>query len=130
MQTSSGEEPRQSGIISRLTRFKISQTLIGRKDSEITRAKKSVSRKGILNPFYGKGPGIKALDVAAEKAGTKIYVYDITKFSLVNNKPFRSIRRASKFLPISASTLSKKLDTDKPFKGFYYYSKPQNKLSK
>ena len=45
-------------------------------------------RKGILNPFYRKGPGIKALDIAAEKAGTKIYVYDITKFSLVNNKPF------------------------------------------
>jgi group I intron endonuclease len=88
---SSGEEPRQPGIISRLTRSKISETLKGRKDSEVTRAKKSVSRKGILNPFYRKGPGIKALDIAAEKAGTKIYVYDITNFSLVNNKPFRSI---------------------------------------
>ena len=59
--------------------------------------------KGILNPFYCKGPGIKALDLAAAKAGTKIYVYDITKFSLVNNKPFlrSSFRRASKVLPIS-----------------------------
>ena len=127
---SSGDEPRQPGTISRLTRSKISETLTGRKDSEITRAKKSVSRKGILNPFYLKGPGIKALDIAAEKAGTKIYVYDITKFSLVNNKPFRSIRSASKVLPISANTLSKKLDTGKPFKGYYYYSKPQNKVPK
>jgi hypothetical protein len=61
-----------------------------------------------------KRPGIKALDIAAEKAETKIYVYDITKFSLVNNKPFlrSSILRssASKVLPISANTLSKKLD--------------------
>jgi hypothetical protein len=111
---SSGEDPRQPGIISQLTRSKISETLMGRKDSEITpqgRAKKSKSRKGALNPFYGKGPGIKALDIAAEKAGTKIYVYDITNFSLVNNEPFRSIRRASKVLPISVNTLSKKLVT-------------------
>ena len=43
MLKSSGEEPRQPGIISRLTRSKISETLIGRKDSEITRAKKSIS---------------------------------------------------------------------------------------
>lgn len=114
-------------MISLLTRSKISKTLIGRKDSEITRTKKSISRKGILNPFYCKGPGIKALDIAAEKAGTKIYVYDITKFNLVNNKPFRSIRSAAKVLPISANTLSKKLDTNKPFKGYYYYSKPQIK---
>ena len=40
---SSGEEPRQPGIISQFTCSKISETLIGRKDSEITRAKKSVS---------------------------------------------------------------------------------------
>lgn len=37
---SSGEEPREPGIISRLTRSKISESLKGRKDSEITRAKK------------------------------------------------------------------------------------------
>lgn len=35
--------------------------------------------KGILNSFYRKGPGIKVLDIAAEKAGTKIY--DITSVS-------------------------------------------------
>jgi hypothetical protein len=137
---SSGEEPRQPGTISQLTRSKISETLIGRKDSEITRAKKSISRKGILNPFYRKGPGIKSLDIAAEpvKAGTKIYVYDITKFSLVNNKPFlrSSIRSVSTeksftyFNSDSANTLTKKLDTGKPFKGYYYYSKPQNKVPK
>jgi group I intron endonuclease len=129
---SSGEEPREPGIISCLTRSKISESLKGRKDSEITRAKKSESRKGILNPFYRKGPGIKALDIAAEKAGTKIYAYETTKFNLVNNKPFlrSSIRSAAKVLPISGNTLTKKLDSGKSFKGYYYYSKPQNKVPK
>jgi hypothetical protein len=41
----------------------------------------------------------------------QIYAYNITKFNLVNNKPFRSIRSAAKVLPILANTLSKKLDT-------------------
>ena len=99
--------------------------------------------KGILNPFLlrSKGPGIKALDIAAEKAGTKIYVYDITKFSLVNNKPFRSI------LPCQRQGVRQKFylfqlthylknwtasygSKSKPFKGYFYYSKPQNKVPK
>jgi group I intron endonuclease len=112
--------------ISLLTRSKISETLKGRKDSDITRAKKSESRKGILNPFYGKGPGIIALDLAAEKAGTKIYAYDSTNLKLVNNEPFRSIRKTSKELPISPNTLAKILDSGKSFKGYFYYSKPKN----
>jgi hypothetical protein len=41
-----------------------------------SRVKKSESQKGAKNPFYGKGPGAKALDIAAEKAGTKVFVYD------------------------------------------------------
>jgi group I intron endonuclease len=59
---SSGEDPRQPGIISQLTRSKISETLMGRKDSEITpqgRAKKSKSRKGALNLFTVKGLVLK-----------------------------------------------------------------------
>ena len=115
-----------SKTISLLTRSKISETLKGRKDSDITRTKKSESRKGILNPFYGKGPGIKALDLAAEKTGTKIYAYDTTNLNLVNNVPFRSIRNTSKELPISPNTLVKILDSGKSFKGFIYYSKPIN----
>jgi group I intron endonuclease len=112
--------------ISLLTRSKISETLKGRKDSDITRAKKSESRKGVFNPFYGKGPGIRALDLAAEKAGTKIYAYDSTNLKLVNNEPFRSIRKTSKELPISPNTLAKILDSGKSFKGYFYYSKPKN----
>jgi hypothetical protein len=34
---------------------------------------------------------------------------------------------AVKDMPISESTLPKKLDTNKPFKGFYYYTYPKNK---
>lgn len=121
VQRSTKEDSRrlESKSISLLTRSKISESLKGRKDSDITRVKKSESHKGVLNPFYGKGPGIKALDLAAEKAGTKIYAYDSTSLNLVNNVPFRSIRKASKELPISPSTLAKLLNSGKPFKGFF-----------
>lgn len=60
--------------LSVLTRSKMSATLIGRKESEMTRKKKSMSRIGILNPFFKIGPGKKALDAAAEKIGKKVYV--------------------------------------------------------
>jgi len=83
-----------------------------------------------LNPFYGIGPGIKALDLAAEKAGIKVYVYDIINFSLVNDKPFRSIRLAAKSMPISEGTLPSKLNTGKPFKGYYYFTEPQTAAPK
>jgi hypothetical protein len=71
--------------------------------------------------------GIKALDIAAEKAGTEVFVYDATNFTLVNGAPFRSIRMAAKSLPISARTLALKLDTGKPFKGYYFYSHAQSR---
>ena len=111
--------------LSQLTRSKISSTLTGRKDSEETRKKKSMSRLGELNPFYGKGPGIKALDIAAEKAGTKVYVYSVDTFTLVNGKPFRSLRMTANSMPVGHSTLPSKLDTGKAFKGYFYYTTPQ-----
>lgn len=108
-----------------LTKFKISASLMGRKDSDLTRSKKSLSRKGHLNPFFGIGPGIKALNKAIELSGTKIYAYSSKDFILVNGKPFNSIRSCAKALPISPSTLLLKLDTGNSFKGYYYYSKEQ-----
>jgi hypothetical protein len=45
----------------------ISASLQGRTDSEITRALKSKSKQGENNPFYDKGPGIKALDMTRDK---------------------------------------------------------------
>lgn len=77
VQKFSGEEPRlayrlwrAAGFISKLTRLKISESLKGRKDFDITlrSTKKSITRKGNLNLFYGKGPRIKPLDIVAEKA--------------------------------------------------------------
>jgi group I intron endonuclease len=124
---SSSMDPRQINTLSLLTRSKISATLTGRKDSDETRVKKSESQKGAKNPFYGKGPGAKALDIAAEKAGTKVFVYDAKDFILVNGQPFRSLRMVAKTMPISNSTLPSKLDTGKPFKGYYYYTSPQTK---
>lgn len=56
-------DPRVPGTQSLLTRSKISATLKGRKDNDVTRAKKqekSASRIGSLNPFFGKGPGKKS----------------------------------------------------------------------
>lgn len=108
-----------------LTRSKISASLMGRVDSNLTKDKKSKARKGSLNPFYGKGPGKKALDLSVEKLGTKVYVYSVENFILINNKPFQSIRMTAKSMPISAGTLSSKLNTGKPFKGYYYYTEPQ-----
>lgn len=115
----------QLPVLSLLTRSKISLTLKGRKDSEETKKKKSMSRLGNLNPFYGKGPGIKALDLAAEKSGTKVYVYDMDTFTLVNGKPFRSLRMTANAMPVAEGTLPKKLDTGKQFKGYYYFTSPQ-----
>jgi group I intron endonuclease len=109
-----GMQSTSSGL-SLLTRAKISAALTGRIDSERTRAKKSKIQIGALNPFFGKGPGIKALDKAAEMAGTKVYAYYADTFTLVNNKPFRSLRSTSKSLPISDNTLTKKIDTGKPW---------------
>lgn len=121
---SSGPQPMSVGL-SLLTRSKISLTLSGRQDSDETRTKKSIARIGELNPFFGKGPGIKALDLAAQKTGTKVYAYDVDTFTLVGGKPFRSLRMTSDALPVGHSTLSSKLDTGKPFKGYYYYTTPQ-----
>lgn len=120
MSTSVQAVPR---TLSLLTRSKISASLMGRKDSEITRIKKSKSRTGTINPFFGKGPGIVALNKAAEMAGTKVYVYSATDFSFVNS--FRSLRSTCSNIPISHGTLPSKLNTGKPFKGYYYYSNPQ-----
>ena len=46
--------------LSLLTRSKISLSLTGRKDSDDTRTKKSISRLGELNPFFKKGPAAYA----------------------------------------------------------------------
>lgn len=125
--TSTSVDPRRTKKPSLLTRSKISAALRGRKDSEATRSKKSETRIGAKNPFYGKGPGTKALTIAAEKAGIKVYAYDVYSFTLVNGEPFRSIRIAVKGMPISFNTLSSKLNTGKPFKGYYYFTSSQAK---
>ena len=114
-------------FLSNLTRSKISVTLKGRKATEKTKLKMSLSRIGVLNPFFGKGPGKIAIDKAAILKGKSVYVYDVISLTLVNDKPFRSIRETVKFMPISANSLSLKINTNNPFKGFYYYSYPKFK---
>lgn len=117
--TSASVRISQTGL-SMLTRSKISASLLGRKDSEDTRMKKSKSRMGNLNPFFGRGLDITALNKAAEISGTKVYVYSIDNMTLVNT--FRSLRSVCKVMPISDATLPSKLNTGTPFKGYYYYT--------
>jgi len=85
----------------------------------------SDSKSGKKNQYFGKSLPKATLDAAAELAGTPIYVYTEDNFTLVNEKPFRSIRDTAKNLPVGASTLPKILDTNISFKGYYYYTKPQ-----
>lgn len=81
------------------------------------------------NPFYGKGPGIKALDIAAEKAGTKVFVYLATNFTSEwsSFSKYSLLFACAKSLPISPRTLALKIDTGKPFKAYYYYSYAQSR---
>lgn len=109
-----------------LTKLKISTTLLGRSHNDDTRLRMSNSRLGAKNQYWQKGLPKATLDAAAAVLGKPIYVYTEESFTLVNDKPFRSIREAVKHLPISQSTLPRKLDSSKPFKGYYYFSKPQS----
>lgn len=122
----SGADPRMIHIKSLLTRYKISQALLGRKHTESTRALMSANRFGIKNPWYGKPLPNAALDAAAEKKGTKIFAYDELTFSLVNGLPFRSLRATIKMLPVSPYKLPLVLDTGKAYKGFYYFSEAKS----
>lgn len=90
--------------------------------SKETKSKMSASKTGNKNFWFNKTLPKKVLDAAAELKGTKVFAYDEKSFELINNKPFRSIRDTAKFMPISANTLASKLDSGKPFKGFYYFS--------
>lgn len=125
---------------SAITRARISASLLGRIESEETRTRKSIARSGLFfflflrtkkknkskkNPLYGKSLPRHVLDAAAIKAGTPVYVYDQETFTLINNTPFRSLRDTAKNMPVSDSTLVTKLNTNKPFKGFYYFTSPQ-----
>jgi group I intron endonuclease len=109
-----------------MTKLKISLSLLGKKMSHKTRLKMSTSRTGIKNIYFGTGLPTSTLEAAANILGRSVYVYEETSFTLINNKPFRSIRDTVKQLPISQMTLPKKLDTNKPFKGYYYFTKPQH----
>lgn len=112
----------QPWIKSDFTRLKISQSLSGKKLSNSTREKMSQSRLGEKNQYWNKSLPKLTLDAAAAILGKPIYVYKEKDFELVNGKPFRSIREAVRYLPISQATLPKKLDSNKPFKGYYYYT--------
>jgi NUMOD1 domain len=91
-----------------------------------TETKNKQSKKENKNCWQGKSLNEIILNRAVKLKGIKVYVYNSNTFELFNNKPFRSIQKTVKQLPISSNTLSKKLDSGIPFKGYYYYSNPQS----
>lgn len=112
--------------LSAITRARISASLTGKTHTDQTKALMGLLRSGPLNPYYGKSLPKATLDAAASVTGSSVYAYDAVNFGLVNNTPFRSIRDTAKHMPIGTSTLPRKLDTNVPFKGYYYYTKPQS----
>lgn len=108
-----------------ITRARISAALIGRTHSQETKERMSVMRTGEGNPNYGKSLHKKTLDAAVLVTGKQIYAYDAETFTLVNGTPFRSIRDTAKQLPIAPSTLPVKLNTNQAFKGYFYFTTPQ-----
>ncbi len=112
-------------VVSNITKAKISLALRGRTWTKESKEKRRLSISGNKNFYFGKSLPKSTLDLAALVLGKPIYVYDETNFKLLNDKPFRSIRDTVKNLPVSQATLPKKLDTGKPFKGYFYYSTPQ-----
>lgn len=86
----------------------------------------SKNRSGDKNYWYGKILPSVILDAAAEIKGTKVYAYDSDTFSLVNGKPFRSLRSTVKMLPVTMYKLPLVLDTGLEYKGYYYFTTPQS----
>jgi len=84
----------------------------------------SASKSGSINFYCGKKLHSSTLLAAQKTRGKLIYVYNEKDLSLVNNNPFISIRETAKNLHINPGTLVKKLDSEIPFKGYYYYYKP------
>lgn len=125
----SSADPRLNGV-SALTRYKISQSLLGKNHSDKTRTQMSINRSGKKSHWYGKRLPNKILDAAAEKKGIKIFAYDSKTFFLVNNKSFRSLRDTIKNLPISSYKLIKILDTGFSHKGYYFFTTAQNNKPK
>lgn len=91
-----------AGVITALTRSKISRALVGRKDSDATRALKSSVNKGSNHRLYGQPLPIAMLDRAAELKGTKVYVYDQANFELVNGVEETSPRKTIPKYPTSS----------------------------
>jgi group I intron endonuclease len=124
----------RTNVVSNFTRAKISMSLTGGKNSDHTRKLKSEANLGIKNPNYGVGASKVTLDAAAEAKGRKVFVYRLfyddqkqeTFLTAHQYSPFRSIRQAALHIKIGATTLTNKLNTEKAYKGYFYYSQSLN----
>ena len=53
-----------------------------------------------------------------------LWVYNMNNNKLVNNMPFASIISASKFLNLNRKTVTRYIDSNKPFEGYKFFSNP------
>jgi len=115
-------DPRIYHFTSALTRYKISQTLLGKKHIDNTRTLMNLKRSVANNQWYGKILPQIVLDAAANKNGKRVFVYDSKSFNLINDKSFRSLRSTVKILPISIYKFTLLLESGIPYKKYYYFS--------
>ena len=90
-----------------------------------TRTKMSKSKSGRDNYYFGKKLHPNTILAAHKARGKEVYVYSEENKDFIGC--FVSIKETAKRFPVNPGTLIKKLDTNHPFKGFYYYSYPLNK---
>lgn len=92
---------------------------LGFKHSDKTKSFLSESRKGSLNPMYGKK---KSDAFLAIHTGISVYVYDANMTFI---KDFPGLRPASREVGFDPKTIKSHMDTHKIYKGYYFFSKKQ-----
>lgn len=95
-------------------------SFLGYKHTDELKAKFSAARMGSNNPMFGKPKS--AAFLAHQRKPSEIYIYDLN-MNLVSR--IFGLKAVSKELHISDKTVSKYKDTNKPFKGYYFFSKLQ-----
>ena len=129
--------------------LKIAGSNLGSKQSEATKIKKSYSKKGILNPFYGKThtdetrkkmqfsqkslirvnnkPRVVTIKTKFKMSlkckGVSVKVFDKSNNSI---KEFPTITTVAKYFGISIRTVGRYLDKNKSYNGFLFKSNLTN----
>jgi hypothetical protein len=82
----------------------------------------SKSRSGANNFYFGKKLHPNTISAARLVKGQSVYIYSEKDKQFIAS--YISMRETAKNLSINPGTLKKKLNSNIPFKGYYYYSYP------